>query len=49
MQSESYDVKDSLKEEGKEIARQGIIYTDMVRQCTELFEEYTKETVGKAE
>lgn len=49
VQSESYDVKDTLKEEGKEIARQGIIYTDMVRQCAELFEEYTKETVGKAE
>lgn len=49
VQSEQHEEKDSLKEEGKEIARQGIIYTDMVRQCAELFEEYTKETVGKAE
>ena len=48
VQSEIFDGKDSLKEEGKEIARQGIIYTDMVRQCAELFEEYTTETVGKA-
>lgn len=48
VQSEIFNGKDSLKEEGKEIARQGIIYTDMVRQCAELFEEYTTETVGKA-
>lgn len=48
VQSEQFDTMKTLQEEGKEIARQGVIYTDMVKQCAELFEEYTKETVGKA-
>lgn len=48
VQSEQFDTMKTMQEEGKEIARQGVIYTDMVKQCAELFEEYTKETVGKA-
>lgn len=48
VKSEQFDTMKTMQEEGKEIARQGIIYTDMVKQCAELFEEYTKETVGKA-
>lgn len=48
VKSEQFDTMKTIQEEGKEIARQGIIYTDMVKQCAELFEEYTKETVGKA-
>lgn len=48
VKSEQFDIMKTMQEEGKEIARQGIIYTDMVKQCAELFEEYTKETVGKA-
>ena len=48
VKSEQFDTMKTMQEEGKERARQGIIYTDMVKQCAELFEEYTKETVGKA-
>ena len=48
VKSEQFDTMKTMQEEGKEIARQGIIYTDMVKQCAELIEEYTKETVGKA-
>ena len=48
VKSEQFDTMKTMQEEEKEIARQGIIYTDMVKQCAELFEEYTKETVGKA-
>lgn len=48
VKSEQFDTMKTMQEEGKEIARQGIIYKDMVKQCAELFEEYTKETVGKA-
>lgn len=41
VQSEKYDVKKGIEEEGKEIARQGVIYTDLVMECAGLFEEYT--------
>ena len=49
VQSERYDVKKSAEEEGKEIARQGLIYTDLVAECAGLFEQYTAEIVLKDE
>ena len=49
IQSERYDVKHSVEEEGKEIARQGLIYTDLVAECAELFEQYTAEVLLKDE
>lgn len=35
----------SFEEEGKEIARQGLLYTKLLRECAELFEEFSKENI----
>ena len=31
---------DSIQEEGKEIARKGVLYMNSVAQCAEIFREY---------
>lgn len=43
VQSEQYDVRKNIEDEGREIARQGLIYTDLIAECAELFEKYLME------
>ena len=35
----------SFEEEGMEIARQGLLYTKLLKECAELFEEFSKENI----
>ncbi len=37
---------DSLQEEGKEVARKGVLYMDSVAQCAEIFREYADSIFG---
>lgn len=39
--------EDDISEEGKEIARQGIIYTKLVKECAELYSNFLKENYPK--
>lgn len=43
LKNEQFLQEDSLNEEGKEIARKGILYMEMVDQCSLLFKEYVEE------
>lgn len=45
--SEQFVEEDSLQEEGKEIARKGILYMENVADMAELFQEYAEEVFGK--
>ena len=38
--------EDNLEAEGLEIARQGIIYLELVKQCIDILIPLTEETVG---
>lgn len=43
MAQEGYMHEDTAAAEGKEIARKGILYTQSVKECAQLLEEYAKE------
>lgn len=45
IESEQFYEEDNLREEGLEIARQGIEYTKMVEKCIQLFIPLTEETL----
>ena len=49
MAQEGYEQKNTVQEEGKEIARKGILYTENVEECAELLKEYTEELFGNWE
>ncbi len=40
---EQYEQRESLQEEGKEIAQTGITYIKDVEKCAEIFQEYSEE------
>ena len=41
--TEQYMHENTMKKEGREIARKGILYMDLVAQCGEIFRQYTEE------
>ena len=43
IRNEQFRQEDSVQEEGREIARKGILYMDNVEKCGKLFAEYAKE------
>lgn len=45
LKNEQFMQEDSVKEEGKEIARKGVIYTENVEKMAALFEEYSREVL----
>lgn len=45
VRSEQFDVADTMKDEIKEIARKGILYSDLLIECSSLLEEYAKEVL----
>lgn len=48
LQNEQFLEEDTIQEEGKEIARKGLLYMDNVAKCAELFREYAQEIYGDA-
>lgn len=42
---EQFDVADSMKDEIKEIARKGILYSDLLVECSSLLEDYAREVL----
>ena len=45
VKEEQFVQEDSVKEEGKEIARKGILYMENVQKMAALFEEYSREVL----
>ncbi len=45
VRSEQFEAADTMKDEIKEIARKGIIYSDLLIECASLLEEYAKEVL----
>ncbi len=48
IQSSQFFRYDSMEEEGKELARQGKLYMDLIRECAGILERIAEETVAKA-
>lgn len=42
---EQFEEANTMKDEIKEIARKGIIYSDLLLECSSLLEEYAKEVL----
>lgn len=47
LQNEQYLQKGSVQEEGKEIARKGLLYMENVIEMSKLFQEYSEEVFGE--
>lgn len=47
--NEQFQQEDSMNEEGKEIARKGVLYTENVEKMAVLFQEYTEELYKNVE
>lgn len=45
LKNEQFLAEDSLQKEGREIARKGILYTDSIKKCADLFENTMKEVL----
>ncbi|MCI8282125.1 MAG: motility associated factor glycosyltransferase family protein [Lachnospiraceae bacterium] len=45
VRSEQFDSADTMGDEIKEIARQGILYSDLLMECSSVLEEYAKEVL----
>ena len=47
IKNEQFIQYDSELEEGREIARQGMVFMNGVRECAEIYEEYATDVMGK--
>ena len=45
VRSEQFEVADTMEDEIKEIARKGILYSDLLIECSSLLEEYSREVL----
>lgn len=45
VRSEQFEVTDTMEDEIKEIVRKGILYSDLLIECSSLLEEYSREVL----